>query len=111
MRGSGYGSRPRRAAWRAESVLMDHWTIEPYGPRAWLVRFGEELSAGVMVRALAVARAGNQSAARPARVHHGVRHGVARVWRCNCGGVCAGDRVCIAAGSVAIARALRKVLD
>jgi len=36
---------------------MDAWTIEPYGSRAWLVRFGDELSAGVLAHAVAVARA------------------------------------------------------
>jgi KipI family sensor histidine kinase inhibitor len=33
------------------------WSVEPYGPRAWLVRFGRDLSGETMARALAVARA------------------------------------------------------
>jgi KipI family sensor histidine kinase inhibitor len=32
------------------------WTVERYGPRAWLVRFGEQLDQATMARALAVAR-------------------------------------------------------
>ena len=32
------------------------WAVERYGPRAWLVRFGRELSEETMRRALAVAR-------------------------------------------------------
>ena len=32
------------------------WSAEPYGPRAWLVRFGWDLSEETMGRALAVAR-------------------------------------------------------
>ena len=35
---------------------MTDWTFEPYGPRAWLVRFGQVLSEETMRRALAVAR-------------------------------------------------------
>jgi KipI family sensor histidine kinase inhibitor len=33
------------------------WSAERYGPQAWLVRFGRDLSAETMTRALAVARA------------------------------------------------------
>ena len=33
------------------------WSVERYGPRAWLVRFGRDLSEETMARALAVARA------------------------------------------------------
>lgn len=36
---------------------MMEWTADAYGPDAWLVRFGRELSEDVMVRALSVARA------------------------------------------------------
>jgi allophanate hydrolase subunit 1 len=32
------------------------WSAQPYGPRAWLVRFGRDLSEATMLRALAVAR-------------------------------------------------------
>ena len=35
---------------------MTDWTFEPYGPHAWLVRFGRDLSEETMRRALAVAR-------------------------------------------------------
>jgi KipI family sensor histidine kinase inhibitor len=33
------------------------WSVEPYGPHAWLVRFGRDLSEETMARALSVARA------------------------------------------------------
>jgi KipI family sensor histidine kinase inhibitor len=35
---------------------MTDWSAEPYGPQAWLVRFGRDLSEETMARALALAR-------------------------------------------------------
>jgi Allophanate hydrolase subunit 1 len=35
---------------------MRDWSFQPYGPHAWLVRFGRDLSEETMCRALSLAR-------------------------------------------------------